>query len=981
MKHEIVQNIINIMSAKIQPQYRIFYSWQLDNPSAKKMLGDALNVVVKDFKKKGIVIERVEGGGGLGFISIEDAVRMKIQSCDIFVGDITPVGNVALKEKLLPNANVLFEMGIATECLSAEQIVIVAAEGDWKFENMPFDFNHNSYLTFDPTKPESVQSLANKIGSRIKTANEKSVRINQLYFADWLVNKNIASGKYLPDTYLEDRELKDKVRCFVLPSKMYQVVYERLARMNFSMYDKRRARRGQYKLFSLRMSDYDLTNKAFDLPLLRRKVNRLKDNLTERIDYLENDGNNGWRIASKVRHQAKRVELMNSRFLVVKSSAGGGKTNFLCDIVRNVLKPNHVPYVFVNAYELSADRIAQSIALEHNYIGNGSLEDVLLHIERFCQQHRQYMLIVIDGLNEHPQQKLFIRNLTRVLQAVIGYEHVKVLMSCRSTFFKNNYRSLQDVFDSDLAELELGHSHGRHELDHSEQECIIERYKKHFDVKGNLSPNVQQTLVSNLLLMRLFFEIHRGEDISQYRHIGREETYSKYYDLMKGELHNILEQPTELVENIVHTIIRWMLENDIVKNVPTKELFALLSEEEKKCFNTFINANLLLQIDSPENDGGTDEVINFSFEDIRDFLIARYLISNVFEDNRDKFNEYIQKYTNEANNLAEGIKRYIFLIARNSAKQSVIDSIKELDWYNDIKIHNIWGVKNEYITDDDVDFVKSKIQEYPQLIGRMLAISRWNPSIYSKLNIKDLMAILNSLSAPERIDLIESIWSRKYNERLAKYSDRYKSDNYQFVKMVKDFVIDGYRGGRDDLEPLVALLTYFVDEKGELYSYVRSAIQEFKEAKDAGAVAEERHLEPLVPSFYQYDTFSYLMPVRNVTREDFLTSAGVKGNYAAVMFGGLYDAIFTEAEDVEDLYNKYYSNEYLDLRQFITMHYCVPMPTTEALVSVLQTEGNRIIDFSSIDYGDDSVDQFVISDEMFDRFYALIKYKENEDKN
>lgn len=972
---------------KITPQYRIFYSWQSDNPTAKKMLGDALKNVVKEFQGKGIAIEKVEGGGGMGFISIEDAVRMKIHSCDIFVGDITPVGNVALKEKLLPNANVMYEMGIATECLSAEQIIAVAAEGDWKFENMPFDFNHNSYIKYDPKTPESIKELTSKIRARLISAKLKYESINRLYFADWLINKNIASGKYLPDTYLEDRELKDKVRCFVLPSVMYQVIYDRLNRMSFLMYDKRRARRGAHKPFSLRLKDYDLNNKAFDIPLLRRKVDLLSTNLKERIEFLDKDGNDGWRAASKVKYQFKRLELMNSRFLVVKADAGQGKTNFLCDIVRNVLKPNNVPYVFVNAYELSADRIAQSMALEHNYIGNGSLEDVFLRIELFCQQHRQYMLIVIDGLNEHPYQKLFINNLTRVLQAVSGYEHIKVLMSCRKAYFDNNYKTLQNVLGENLVEAHLGHLRGRHELSHSEQECILERYKSHFEIKGELAPTVQKQLVDNLLLMRLFFETHRREDISQCRKIDREETYSRYFDLMKSEVHKILEQSTTMhidagfVEKMVFSIIKWMLENDIVKNIPTGKLIVSLSDDERKCFDVFINSNLLIQHDSPEREEGTDEIINFAFEEVRDYLIARYLITDVLNRDAEKYKGYLQKYTNGSNNLAEGIRHYLFLIARNSENNQVIESFKDQPWYDETKIYGIWEVNSNKLTDEDVEFVKTNIEKQPKLVGRMLAITRWNPNVYPKLNVNDLIEVLGKMPKEDCSELLKKIWPREFHERLAKYNDAYKSDCFRFVKMVRKFVVNGYKEGRDGFEPLTALLQYFVDDKGKLLGFVESALQEINEAKAKGYIEEESSTEQLVPEIYQYDTFSYLMPVREITREEFLQSAGVKGGYASDMFGGLYDAIFTESEDVTAMYNTYYSKEYSDLKQFITMHYCVPLHTTEALVSVLNTEGNRIIDFNSIDYGNDAVDQFVISDEMFDRIYSLIKYRDNEDKN
>ena len=117
------------------PQYRIFYSWQSDNTTAKNIFKKALEKVVNELSKKGISVALEQGGGGCGFISIEDSVRIKIKRSDIFIGDVTPVGKVNAKEKLLPNANVMYEMGVATECMHAIRIMAVALEEKWKEEN------------------------------------------------------------------------------------------------------------------------------------------------------------------------------------------------------------------------------------------------------------------------------------------------------------------------------------------------------------------------------------------------------------------------------------------------------------------------------------------------------------------------------------------------------------------------------------------------------------------------------------------------------------------------------------------------------------------------------------------------------------------------------------------------------------------------------------------------------------------------------
>ena len=63
------------------PQYRIFYSWQSDNTKAKNLLQQALEEVKEQLKGKGIAVQIEQGGGGCGFISIEDTVRIKISFC------------------------------------------------------------------------------------------------------------------------------------------------------------------------------------------------------------------------------------------------------------------------------------------------------------------------------------------------------------------------------------------------------------------------------------------------------------------------------------------------------------------------------------------------------------------------------------------------------------------------------------------------------------------------------------------------------------------------------------------------------------------------------------------------------------------------------------------------------------------------------------------------------------------------------------
>ena len=123
------------------------------------------------------------------------------------------------------------------------------------------------------------------------------------------------------------------------------------------------------------------------------------------------------------------------------------------------------------------------------------------------------------------------------------------------------------------------------------------------------------------------------------------------------------------------------------------------------------------------------------------------------------------------------------------------------------------------------------------------------------------------------------------------------------------------------------------------------------------------------------------MTVHKGTKEAFLRQAGTPKGFAKKMFGQIYDAIFKEAKDVEDMFERYYKKEYSDLSKFISMHYCIPEKEVKHYKDALATGEYRVIDFSSLDYGSSSFENLFTSDEMFVRMYNWLNWKEDEDKN
>lgn len=142
--------------------YTIFYSWQSDTrDGSRKIIEKALSIAKEELQEdNGISIEIDHSTlGKSGMPSIDQTILRKIDNCDIFLCDLTPVvkyekkdGNGITITKQVPNPNVLLELGYAMSAVGVDYIIPLAHQGKWLPTEMPFDINHHSVYRF--TKDE-----------------------------------------------------------------------------------------------------------------------------------------------------------------------------------------------------------------------------------------------------------------------------------------------------------------------------------------------------------------------------------------------------------------------------------------------------------------------------------------------------------------------------------------------------------------------------------------------------------------------------------------------------------------------------------------------------------------------------------------------------------------------------------------------------------------------------------------------------------
>lgn len=131
----------------------VFWSWQSDLPPdiTRHFVKEALNQALKKVNAE-LELEQAERieldhdtKGEAGMVEIAKTIFEKIEDCEVFVADITPIAEVQSSEtgKKVPNPNVMIELGYALHELGHKRIITVAnlAFGG-KPEDLPFDLRH-----------------------------------------------------------------------------------------------------------------------------------------------------------------------------------------------------------------------------------------------------------------------------------------------------------------------------------------------------------------------------------------------------------------------------------------------------------------------------------------------------------------------------------------------------------------------------------------------------------------------------------------------------------------------------------------------------------------------------------------------------------------------------------------------------------------------------------------------------------------------
>jgi hypothetical protein len=142
-------------------EFTVFYAWQSSCPSRdnRNFIEAAIKVALEAIQKNGSIqaSPRLDKDtkGVTGIPDIANTILEKIRASDVFVADISFIAKTEGDKKLIPNPNVMIELGYALSELGWERIIIVLNSATGTTDDLPFDLKNRRWPFVYEVKPEA----------------------------------------------------------------------------------------------------------------------------------------------------------------------------------------------------------------------------------------------------------------------------------------------------------------------------------------------------------------------------------------------------------------------------------------------------------------------------------------------------------------------------------------------------------------------------------------------------------------------------------------------------------------------------------------------------------------------------------------------------------------------------------------------------------------------------------------------------------
>ncbi|WP_310002648.1 hypothetical protein [Flavobacterium granuli] len=596
-----------------------------------------------------------------------------------------------------------------------------------------------------------------------QTVVERKI-ITQEIFLDALKTQNnnqlknqINSGKYLKDTFLEIGDQKDNLRYFSAPLFYSEKLFNIIKILDFRYLNDFLLKRNMNP-FDIETSSILAQRKNLSIDNYKAFFNNFSDHLNKKKEFLlgiSEIKNIRSPFELKIRDVVDDLAYFKAKVVLITEMAGQGKTNFLCDFVENFLMKKGVINVFLTGIEINAEDFRKSI-IKRIFPNNNDVEfsDILDIAKGICKEKDDCFIITIDGINENYNSKVFAINLELFISDMQEYDFVKIILSCRSEYYQDNFTNLEkSTFSSEMV---IINSLMKRNNDRDIQKKLFNIYIDVFKIKyKSINHGVKEQLLSNFLLFRIFCETYQSMELDVIDNIYKEELFTNYYkrkseqiNLKLNGLNDGYTSTSIDIKKFIKKVIDKMIEKKQYVNIVLDEIID--NHSEKEIYIRFLDENILIKRDLLETENNffsPSEVVNFTFDEFRDFLISDFLVEEIYKKDIDKFHIFLNDLNNDSP-LIEGCSTFIFYKSRKSTDKDLKLIISAQNWYNNVFSQCIFNIKDENITQEDKETLKKSISDV-NIKKKRLYINLINRRGDQILNINFLFECLRDMNEEE----------------------------------------------------------------------------------------------------------------------------------------------------------------------------------------------------------------------------------------
>jgi len=607
------------------------------------------------------------------------------------------------------------------------------------------------------------------------------------------LKKQIVTEKYIPRTFIETDELKDYLRYFLCSHFFIPKVFEEASILDF---------RHLNRINSINKK------RCFDYCFEATNIDDAIIYLNQKHEELEGVNSNvSYTFTRKIKNCLNSFEYFKYQSLLLTDNAGQGKTNLLCDIVQNLILKREIPTFFLTGYEINSDNIGASIASKIFPNDTFTLGEILVALDSYQNENEFPILFIIDGINENSNPKDFSKKLELFLESILDNKRIKVLLTCRTEYFENNFKNLlKSSFQN-----KIKHIDGlNNKLDEVHKEQLINAYFHHFNIRiENIRKDVRKQLEDNFLLLRIFSEVNRDKQIIHLDNIFKTDLFIQYYKAKVIEINKRLKDNDDFnikgnidIKSFIELIASYMVNSGEFHNIPIQEL--IKDDCHQEIYMRFLDENIILKKDITTNDSifENSEVVNFTYDEFRDFILADYLVNKVYPNSAKEFVRFLGNNFNEKSPILEGVPLFLYSLCRKNSKEGLLDIVKQQPWFDRAFIKVIFSLSDEEITEKDKEFTKELFFKDSKISKRVileLAYKRYDVKSYKNLNINFLFEIFNSLTDEQFESFVYVLYNDYGNdvdrlvEQLETFLDDFKESYHQLFKYLLYLLPLSYR--------------------------------------------------------------------------------------------------------------------------------------------------------------------------------------------